>query len=94
MDDIRIDRTTAHQLVQDGALLVDVRTPDEFALGALPAAINVPVQVIAETIQDHATEDQTLVLYCVSGARSHVAAMMLRSFGYAKSYNLGGLDDW
>ncbi|MFZ4580174.1 MAG: rhodanese-like domain-containing protein [Myxococcota bacterium] len=94
MDDIRIDRTTAHQLVRDGALLVDVRTEEEFAQGALPTAINVPVQVIAQTIQDHATEEQTLVLYCVSGARSHVAAMMLRSFGYAKSYNLGGLDDW
>ncbi len=94
MDDIRIDRATAHRLVHEGALLVDVRTPEEFAMGAVPDAINVPVQVIAETIQDHATEDRTLVLYCVSGARSHVAAMMLRSFGYAKSYNLGGMDDW
>lgn len=94
MDDIRINRATAHTLVEGGARLIDVRTPEEFATGALPGAVNIPVQVIAQEIHNHAQDSETLVLYCRSGARSDVAARMLRSFGYTKSYNMGGIGDW
>ena len=93
MDDVWIDRDKAHALIAAGARLIDVRTPGEFAEGALPGAVNVPVQVIGQTIQDHAAEGDTIVLYCRSGARSDVAARMLRSFGYAKAYNAGSISD-
>lgn len=94
MTDTLIDTDRARAMVAAGAKLIDVRTPEEFALGAAPGAINVPVQVIGQTIQDHAAESDTIILYCKSGARSDLAARMLRSFGYAKSYNAGRLADW
>ena len=94
MDEIRIDQQTAHRLVAEGAKLIDARTVDEFASGALPGAINVPVQVIGEEIDKHAKTSETIVLYCRSGARSDMAARILRSLGYAKSYNLGGIHEW
>lgn len=94
MEDIRIPRKTAHDLVAQGARLIDVRSPEEFAGGALPGALNLPVQVIAQQIQAHVKPDETVVLYCKSGARSDVAARLLRQAGYAKSYNLGGIGEW
>jgi len=94
MDNLRIDRATAHSLVADGAKFIDVRSPEEFAGGALPGAVNVPVQVIAQEIQHHAADGDTIVLYCKSGGRSDVAARMLRSFGFAKAYNMGGIGEW
>ncbi len=94
MDDIRIDQQTAHRLVAEGAKLIDARTADEYAGGALPGAINVPVQVIGEVIDQHAKTDETIVLYCRSGGRSDMAARILRSMGYTKAYNMGGIHEW
>lgn len=94
MDEIRIDQKTAHRLVAEGAKLIDVRTPDEFAGGALAGAVNVPVQVVGEQIERHAKAGDVLVLYCRSGGRSDMAARILRSMGYAKSYNMGGINEW
>lgn len=91
---IRIDRATAHDLVAKGARLIDVRSPEEFATGALPGAVNLPVQVIAAIIQDHAQTEETIVLYCRSGARSDVAARLLRTAGFSRSYNMGGIGEW
>ncbi len=94
MDEIRIDQQTAHRLVAEGAKLIDVRTVEENAGGALPGAINVPVQVIGEEIDKFAKTEETIVLYCRSGARSDMAARILRSLGYKKSYNMGGIHEW
>lgn len=94
IDDIRIARARAHELVAGGAKLIDVRSPQEFATGAVPQAINLPVQVIAGEIDRHAQPSDTLVLYCKSGMRSDMAAKILRGMGFAKSYNLGGISDW
>ncbi len=94
MSDIRIDAATAHKLVAAGAKVLDVRTPEEFAAGAKPGAVNIPVQVIAQEIANAASPDDTLVLYCKMGGRADVAAQILRSMGYAKCFNVGGLYDW
>lgn len=94
MDDIRIDQATAHKLVADGAKLIDVRTPEEHAGGALDGAILVPLQVVGQEIGAHAKPEDTLVLYCRSGGRSDMAARILRSMGYTKSYNMGGIHEW
>lgn len=94
MDDLRISRQDAHRAIAAGGKLIDVRTPDEFAGGAAPGAVNVPVQVIAAEIAQHAEPEDTVVLYCRSGMRSDVAAKILRGLGYTKAYNLGTLADW
>jgi rhodanese-related sulfurtransferase len=56
--------------------------------------VNVPVQVIAAEIHNHAEPEDTVVLYCKSGMRSDLAAKILRGLGYSKAYNLGTLGDW
>lgn len=94
MSAIRIDAATAHRLVAEGAKVIDVRTPEEFATGAKPGALNIPVQVIGQQIADAAKQDETIVLYCKAGGRADVAANILRSMGYAKSFNVGGYSDW
>ena len=93
-EDLRISRVDAHSAVADGGKLIDVRTPEEFATGAAPGAVNVPVQVIAAQIHAFAEPEDTIVLYCESGMRSEIAAKLLRGMGYAKAYNLGTVKDW
>lgn len=70
-----------------GAKLVDVRSPNEFARGAVPGAINLP----AEHIDQHlnALGQDCCLLYCQSGARSQIATQKLRASGLANVHNLG-----
>ena len=80
----------ARQLVADGAHLVDVRTPQEYARDALPGAVNVPLQNLLAGIQQ-LEKDKPIILYCASGARSQQAAQALGIFGHASVHDLGGL---
>src|ERR1019366_8517446 len=59
----RVDGAAAHKLVQGGALLVDVRTPEEFAAKHIDGAINVPVDDVAT--HDFGGKDKPLVPYCM-----------------------------
>lgn len=94
MDNLMITREDAHRAVAAGGRLIDVRTAGEFAGGAAPGAVNVPVQVIAAEIHNHAEPEDIVVLYCKSGMRSDLAAKILRGLGYSKAFNLGTLGDW
>lgn len=85
-----IDCERARALVADGAHLVDVRTPQEFAQGALPGAVNVPLQELFAGVQQFES-NRPLVLYCASGARSHQAAQALSLFGRDGVHDLGGI---
>ncbi len=81
---------TAAKLLREGALVVDVRTPQEYAEGHLPGAVNVPLGEIAEDIRRHAPDPKrVLLLHCVSGGRSGLAARRLRGLGYTQAHNLG-----
>jgi phage shock protein E len=80
----------ARQLVADGAHLVDVRTPQEYARDALPGAVNVPLQNLLAGIQQ-LEKDKPIILYCASGARSQQAVQALSLFGYSSAHDLGGL---
>jgi phage shock protein E len=77
------------RLLNEGAVLVDVRTEDEYRAGAIQGAINHPVQWISA---GHTPEDKEtpVVVYCVTGARSHMAKQMLLSAGFAQVHDLGG----
>jgi len=79
--------------VQKGALLVDVRTPEEFAEGHIKGAINLPVDEL-EQRKSELKPDAEIVLYCRSGARSGRAKSMLERSGYQRVYNLGGMSNW
>jgi len=79
----------ARQLLKDGALLVDVRSREEFDGGHLPGAKNLPVDVLAGRTRELGPKDRPVVVYCRSGARSGRAASLLRAAGFKKVLNLG-----
>ncbi len=75
-------------LLADGAKLVDVRSPQEFNAGALPGAVNIPLQSLPENT--HVIDrDKGVVLYCASGQRSEMAKRFLQQSGYRNVHNLG-----
>ncbi|MFT5788463.1 MAG: phage shock protein E [Shewanella sp.] len=81
----------AWQKIDAGALVVDVRTAEEFAQGHLPNAINIPFEQITTVFADKKiAKDQAVVLYCRSGRRSGIANDALISAGYSNTYNGGG----
>ena len=77
--------------IDAGALVVDVRTAEEFAQGHLANAINIPFEQITTAFADKSiAKDRSVVLYCRSGRRSGIANDALISAGYSNTYNGGG----
>ncbi len=87
-----VDGAAAKKLVQGGARLVDVRTPEEYAAGHIEGAVNAPVDTVETS--DLGAKDQPIVLYCGSGKRSARAAATLRAKGFARLYDLGAMSAW
>jgi rhodanese-related sulfurtransferase len=86
----QISTTDALEYLKKGALVIDVRTPGEFASGHLANAINLPLDQIEASIPRRVRDkDQVLLLHCQSGMRSGVARKRLRALGYANAFNLG-----
>ena len=83
------------QFMQSGAghLLVDVRTPEEYASGHIAGSVNIPVQELGNRLAE-VSKDQPVVVYCRSGNRSAQAASILESAGYTGVYDLGGIGAW
>lgn len=89
---INCDKT--EEEVNDGAILIDVRSEEEYKLSHLDQAINIPVDVIEEEIVNYVVDKGTpVILYCRSGNRSSNAAQALLKLGYYKVYDLGAMDN-
>ena len=88
---LNITATEAETLIDNGALLVDVRTETEYNTKHIRGAINIPYDEISSIDAD---KDKEIILYCRSGARAEEAAKELISLGYTKVYNLGALSNW
>lgn len=85
-----IDWDKALEMNKAGALLIDVRTPQEVAEGTAPGAINIPLQEIPQRLAEF-PKDKDLLIFCRSGKRSMAASNILIQNGYEKVYNvLGG----
>jgi phage shock protein E len=80
--------------VKSGALLLDVRTPEEYTQGHLEGAVNIPVQVLPQRIADVGAKDRPVVVYCMSGGRSQSAADLLKRSGFQEVLNLGPMSAW
>ena len=74
-------------------MLLDVRTPEEFAGEYIPGAINIPVQVLGEHLNE-VPNGQPVVIYCRSGNRSKIAMQILAQAGHTELYDLGGIIEW
>jgi phage shock protein E len=83
----------AHRWVSQGALLVDVRTAEEYASGHIEGAVNVPLVEIEKHSEKIEDKTRPVVVYCTSGARSSKVTRILRELGY-KVYDLGAMSSW
>ena len=75
----------------DGAVLLDVRTPQEYREGHIPGSKNVPLQTIDKVDAVVENKDTALYVYCHSGARSRQAVSYLQHMGYTNVNNIGGI---
>lgn len=72
-------------------LILDVRSPEEYAEGHVPGAINIPHdQLAARLAEISAHKDRDIVLYCRSGGRVGIAAGILQAAGFSKIFHLAG----
>ena len=74
-----------------GAILLDVRTPQEYREGHIPDSKNIPLQAIDKVADLAENKDTVLYVYCYSGARSRQAVSHLQYMGYTNVQNIGGI---
>ncbi len=94
---IHITQEEAAEMMKsdDGHIIVDVRTHDEYRSGHIPGAVCIPVESIGSEQPDELPDlDQVILIYCRSGRRSKTAAGKLVSIGYTNIYEFGGITDW
>ena len=74
-----------------GALLLDVRTPQEYREGHIPGSKNVPLQELGRVSEAAGGKETPIFVYCHSGARSRQAVGELQRMGYLHVKNIGGI---
>jgi rhodanese-related sulfurtransferase len=88
-----IDATDASRRVEHGAVLLDVREPDEWTAGHAPAAVWIPMGQVAAR-QAELPEEGDIVVVCRVGSRSARVTAALRRAGYEASNLEGGMQAW
>ena len=80
---------------EEGYIILDTRTQEEYDEGHIPGAIVIPHDEIAERAEQLLPDkDQLLLVYCRSGRRSKLAAEALVKLGYTNIKEFGGIIDW
>ena len=74
-----------------GAVLIDVRSAQEYRMGHIPGSRNVPVGEVSELKMN---QDTPIYVYCQSGSRSRQAVRILKKLGCSNVTNLGGINSW
>jgi rhodanese-related sulfurtransferase len=87
-----IQRIKANQ----SGLILDVRTPEEFAEGHVPGAINIPYDQLGSRLAEISShKGKDIVLYCRSGKRAGIAANTLQTAGFSQLLHLDGdMNGW
>jgi phage shock protein E len=84
----------AQEALNNGARLIDVRQPDEYADGHAPHSQNIPHDELANQLEELGNDkSQPIVVYCRSGARSSYAKDLLEAKGFTNVINAGGLPE-
>lgn len=77
------------RLMEQGAIIVDVRSGGEFSQGHIPGSVNIPVDRIAQQADKLKAKSKPIITCCASGMRSATAKSILESKGIAGVYNGG-----
>ena len=92
---INMDEAITMMEEGSGYIILDVRTPEEFAEKHIPGAINVANETIGtDEIPELPDKDQLILVYCRSGNRSKQASEKLVALGYTNIVEFGGINDW
>ena len=94
---VNITAEEAKQIMgsEEGYVILDVRTQEEYDQGHIPGAIVISHEEIAEKAEKVLTDKEQLILvYCRSGRRSKIAAEALVELGYTNIREFGGIIDW
>ena len=92
---INMDEAITMMEKESGYIILDVRTPEEFADKHIPGAINIPNETIGTAeIPELPDQDQLILIYCRSGNRSKQASEKLVALGYTNIVEFGGINDW
>ena len=92
---IGMEEAAAMMEQEENHLILDVRTPEEFAQGHIPGAVNLPNEDIGtEPPALLPDKEQLIMVYCRSGNRSKQASQKLADMGYSNIVEFGGIIDW
>ena len=94
---VNITAEEAKQIMdtEEGYIILDARTQEEYDEGHIPGAILIPYTQIGEKANEMLPDkDQLILVYCRSGRRSKIAAEALAELGYTNIKEFGGIIDW
>ena len=87
-----VSAEVARKHLAAGALVIDVRSPEEFRGGQVTDAVNIPLEQLRESLPRRVKDkNQDLLVHCLSGGRSGIAKQQLKGMGYPNVFNLGSL---
>ena len=92
----KIDGYQAADLIEQGAVVFDLREPADFAAGHIEGAVNVPFDDCFGDAVAQAAPDRSVpvIACCYVGGRSAMASQLLVQGGYVRVYDMGGMDAW
>ncbi len=80
---------------EENIVLIDVRDKGEFAQGHIEGAINIPMSVISDEIENAVpNKDQKIFVNCLSGGRSKASCSLIEAKGYTNVHDIGGVMSW
>lgn len=92
----RVSAREAKEMMDENkdAVVVDVRTREEYERRHIPGAISLPLAAIEQQAPRALSPSDAILVYCRSGSRSKQAAEKLAAAGYKKVFDFGGINDW
>jgi phage shock protein E len=88
-----VTSSEASSLIKEGAILIDVRTKEEYDEKHITGAVNIPLAEIEKGNINY-DKDTAIIVYCRSGNRIATAAKELITLGYTSIYDLGSINNW
>lgn len=77
-----VDHSEIREALKEGAILIDVRSAAEFALGSVPGAVNIPVDLLPYQLEELSGKEN-IIVFCRSGHRSSIATDFLKRKGFS-----------